>query len=429
MRQLAINGGMPVRQKPFHPWPLSGAREEELVRRVLESERWAGRGSMEEEFTHRFAEFCGVSHACCVANGSVAIEIALRALGVRPGDEVIVPALTWNATAWAVVQVGAVPVFADVGESDWCLDPRSVEERIGERTRAIVPVHLYHQVADMEAIVRIADQYGLYVIEDCAHAHGARVADRGVGTLGHAGTFSFQQSKPMTAGEGGAVITDDKTLARRIRALTDCGRPKRTGEPAGFGGNYRLTALQAAVLIAQLERMEGHLQRKALNIRILEKRLREVAGIAPVPLRGPVTRPGLYALGLRYDREAFGGPRRSLLLRALLAEGIPARPPFTVVYRSPLWTAGREFIEWEAGADPRRRLGLDFRCPTAEEISGRQGVILFHEVFLGTEQDMADIAEGFAKVQRHLPELRWQMLNQQARDSIKGALGRLGRHI
>ncbi len=225
MRQLAINGGTPVRQEPFHPWPLTSAREAELVLRVLESGDWAGNGPMEREFTRRFAEFCGVSHACCVANGSVAIEIALRALGVKPGDEVIVPALTWNATAWAVVQVGAIPVFADVGEKDWCLDPRSVEEKINGRTRAIIPVHVYHQVADMEAIGGIADDFSLYVIEDCAHAHGTRLSGRGVGTLGHVGTFSFPQSKPMTSGEGGALITNDETLARRIYAITDCGRP------------------------------------------------------------------------------------------------------------------------------------------------------------------------------------------------------------
>ncbi len=426
---MAINGGTPVRQEPFHPWPLTSAREAELVLQVLESGEWAGNGPMEREFTRRFAEFCGSLHACCVSNGSVAIEIALRAVGVKPGDEVIVPALTWNATAWAVVQVGAVPVFADVGESDWCLDPRSVEERVSDRTRAIIPVHLYHQVADMEALRRIADERGLYVIEDCAHAHGARLSGRGVGTLGHVGTFSFQQSKSMTSGEGGAVITNDGTLARRIRAITDCGIPPSVGGAAGFGGNYRLTELQAAVLLAQLDRMKDHLERKARNIAILEERLREIRGIAPVPIRGPVTRPALYALGLRYDRDAFGGLRRSLLLRALLAEGIPARTPFTVVYRSPLWTAGEQFIEWEAGADPRRCLGLDARCPKAEQISENEGVILYHEVFLGTEDDMADIAEGFAKVQRHLPELRLQMLNQRARDKAKQALGRLGRHL
>ena len=426
-KKLAINGGEPVRREPFHPWPVADDREVGLVRSVLEGRIWSSDGPMERAFARRFARFCGASYAICVANGSVALEIALRAVGVKPGDEVIVPALTWNATAWAVVQVGAFPVFADVSERDWCLDPRSVAKRLTDRTRAIIPVHLYHQIVEMEPFLRVAREASLFIIEDCAHAHGARLSGQGAGTMGHVGTFSFQQSKPMTAGEGGALITNDKSLARRIYAIAHGGNPLHRGGAVGFGGNYRCTELQAAVLLGQLHRLEEHLERKARNISVLKERLGDVAGIAPLPIRSSVTRLGLYALALRYDRDAFGGPTRGLLLRALRAEGIPAWRPYSVVYRSPQWRAGRRFIEWEADADPDRRLGLGARCPTAEKISEKEGIVLFHEVFLGTERDMADVGEAFAKIQRHAAELRFQGLHQRARDKARNVLGRLGR--
>jgi L-glutamine:2-deoxy-scyllo-inosose/3-amino-2,3-dideoxy-scyllo-inosose aminotransferase len=423
-QRLAIDGGEPVRREPFPHWPVAGAREAELLRQVLESGVWAGSGPMEQEFARRFGEFCGVSHVICVANGSVALEIALRAVGVGPGDEVIVPALTWIGTAWSVVQVGAVPVFADVGRHDWCLDPDAVAEMVTSRTRAVVPVHLYDQVADMDALLGIAREASLFVIEDCAHAHGGRLAGRGVGTLGHLGTFSFQQSKAMTAGEGGAVIANDASLARRVHAIKDCGRPFRKRGAAGFGGNYRLTEFQAAILLAQLERLEDHLERKASNIAFLGERLLDIPGIAPLHTRDSTTRRGLYALALRFDPDAFADLPRTFLLRALRAEGIPAQPPYSVVYRSPLWTSGRRFIKWEAEANPDQRLGLGARCPTAELVAETEGLVLFHEVFLGTKSDMADVAAAFEKIQRSPPKPGLRTLGRRVRDKARQAVDR-----
>jgi dTDP-4-amino-4,6-dideoxygalactose transaminase len=427
--RLAINGGEPLRSRPFPTWPVTTERELELVTNVVASGVWSGNGPMEREFSERFAELCGATRALCVCSGTVALEIALRALGVGPGDEVIVPALTWVATGWAPVQVGATPVFADVSEHDWCLDPDSVYGHITPRTRAIIPVHLYHQIADMDRLLELARDASLFVVEDCAHAVGARWRDRGVGTFGHVGTFSFQQGKGLTAGEGGALVTNDEALAERIHALKDCGRPLSEGQSPGFGGNHRITELQAALLLAGLDRLEDQLATKAANVEALAQELRAVEGIDVLPIKKGVTRQSLYAVGLAYDPSAFGGVPRKPMLRALRAEGIPVDVPYPVVHRSPLWTSGTRFLKWAPGSDPRMRLGLDANCPVAERISGASGLMLFHQVFLGDPSDMSDIAQAFAKVQANTSELRFKSLDQKAREQTREMLRRLGKDM
>jgi dTDP-4-amino-4,6-dideoxygalactose transaminase len=199
------------------------------------------------------------------------------------------------------------------------------------------------------------------------------------------------------------------------------------GQPPGFGGNYRITELQAALLLAQLERLEAQLATKAANVEALEKLLRDIGGIAVLPGKDDVTRPSMYALGLAYDADAFGGLPRKLLLRALRAEGIPVDVPYPVVYRSPLWKSGTRFIEWEPGSDPRQRLDLDASCPVAERIADATGLILFHQAFLGDESDMADIAQAFAKIQANSSELRFKALDQKARDKTREMFRRLGK--
>lgn len=424
--KLALKGGEPVRRQPFTGWPVFGEREQQLLTEVLESGRWSFNGPKEEEFARRFAVFCGAEEVFCVANGSVSLEIALRALGVGPGDEVIVPAITWIATAWAVLQVGATPVFADVREQDWCIDPASIREKITPRTRAVIPVHLYSQIAEMDEILEIARSASLWVIEDCAHAHGSRWGDRSVGTLGHVGSFSFQQSKGITSGEGGALVTNDPKLAQRIYGLKNCGRPWKEGGPFGFGGNYRMTEFQAAILLAQLERLEVQLAKKAENVNVFREQIAAVPGVSPLSPKGRATRQGMYMLALRYDRKAFEGLPREVLIAALKAEGIPAQVPYSIVYRSPLWTSGRELIQWGKGDRPEERLGLNARCPVAEEISEKEGLTIPHEVFLGSQADLEDLVAGFAKVQRYASELRLQVLHQKARHRARTFLRGVG---
>src|SRR3954468_21016405 len=293
MANLALKGGTPVRTKPFTSWPIIGDEERKLLLEVFDSGVWSFGGPKEAEFAKKFAAFTGAKEALCVSNGSVSLEIALRAVGVGPGDEVIVPALTWHATAWAIVQVGATPVFADISEKDWCIDPAQIRAKITPRTRAIIPVHLYAQIAEMDEIMEIAKKHNLFVLEDCAHTHGSRWGDQGVGTLGNIGSFSFQQSKGMTGGEGGILTTNDDELAYRIYGLKNCGRPWKDGR-AGFGGNYRITEFQAAVLLPQLARFEKQLETKNANLKILREKLRKVPGITILEPKAKVTRQGLY---------------------------------------------------------------------------------------------------------------------------------------
>jgi dTDP-4-amino-4,6-dideoxygalactose transaminase len=403
--QLALKGGRALRDRPFSRWPITTAVDQQRVSSVLASGQWSFDGPVEQEFARKFAAYCGAKEALCVANGSVSLEIALRALGIGPGDEVIGPALTWVATAGAVVNVGATPVFVDVRESDWCIDAAAVAAQITARTRAIIPVHLYAQMADLDELVPLAERHGLALIEDCAHAHGFEWRGRGAGTWGQVGSYSFQQSKVMTAGEGGALVTNDSALADRIYGLKNCGR-KRTPQSAfGFGTNLRLTEFQAAVLLGQLERLDEQIARKNENSRALRCEFERVPGIT-VPAEQPqVTRRGMYGFTLRYDPAAFAGVPQDLLIEALRAEGLPVQRPYDVVYRSPLWTAGVRAMNFGRDARATERLGLGARCPTAERIS-QQGLVILHHVFLGDAADVGDVAAGFAKVQAHAHELR-----------------------
>lgn len=405
-RELALLGGRPVRTQPFPAWPLADEREAALLHSVLESGVWSRRGPRERDFEERFSEFCGSDFALCVSNGSVALELALRALGVGPGDEVIVPALTWPATAWAAVQVGATPVFADVRRDDWCLDPESMRRCLTPRTRAVIPVHLYDQVAEMDAILAVAAEASLWVVEDCAHAHGSRWRERGAGTLGEIGTFSFQEQKALSAGEGGALVTRSPDLADRLHSLKDCGRPRLDGGEPGFGGNYRITEFQAAILTAQLDRLPAQMETRAERRRALREQLASVPGVEVLPRKPEVTRQGMYAVSLRYDPEPFRDLPRHVVLAALRAEGIPIHPPYPVVYRSELWRPGRELLTRGRHDDVPPDLGLDSRCPVAEQISEAEGLTLAHQLFLASPEDVVSIAEAFAKVQRHASELR-----------------------
>jgi L-glutamine:2-deoxy-scyllo-inosose/3-amino-2,3-dideoxy-scyllo-inosose aminotransferase len=410
---LAIKGGEPVRHGPFHGWPVHGEEERTAVLEVVESGKWSFNGPKEEAFSRAFASFCGAREAFCVSNGTVSLDIALQVLDVGPGDEVIVPALTWLATALSVLNVGAKPVFADVRSRDGCIDPAEVRRLITERTRVVIPVHLYSQ---------LAARHGFKLIEDCAHVVGARWGERGVGTVGSIGSFSFQQSKGMTSGEGGALITSDAALAERIFGAKNCGRPWKPGASATFGGNNRITELQAAILLAQLGRLESQLRIKAANIERFRHRLSGLPGIEILPIKSKVTRLGFYGLLLRYDDERFEGLPRDTVLSALRAEGLPLTAPYGVVYRSPLWAGGEKYRNFGKGVSARERLGLGASCPVAERFAAEQSLVIPHEIFLGPPADMDDLAEGFHKVRRLAPKLALDGLKSKAKDLVRRAI-------
>ncbi len=413
MAKLAIRGGNQVRSKPFAPWPEFDEREKDSICRVLESGNWGGYPSPNREagaFAEKFAAYHNAKYGICAANGTVTLEVALRAGGVQSGDEVIVTPFTWIATAAAPVYINAVPVFADIDPETYCLDPDRVEEAITDRTRAVIPVHLGCTFTDMDRLMKIAEKHDLLVIEDCAHMHGGKWKDRGAGSIGHMGSFSFQSSKLLTAGEGGIIITNDKDLEEKCQALVNCGR-KEPGydsfEGTVFGWNYRISEFQAALLSSQLDRLEEQHNRREANIRYLEEGLEKIEGLVPVRRDPRITRFACYEYILRYSQESFDGVHRDRFAMALAMEGIPCDPDFyTPVYKRSLFPLRAS--EYPAGRDRYGDvLAADsIHCPVSERAAYHEALWFHHSLFLGDRKDMDNILEAIIKIRENIQELK-----------------------
>ncbi len=412
MSELAIHGGKPVRGEPFPPWPLHDEREAKAVEAVLQSRNWGGYPSPNVH-AKAFAESFASEHTArfCIpaANGTVTLKIALRAAGIRAGDEVIVTPYTWVATAAAPVYLNAVPVFADVDPDTYCLDPKAVLAAITPRTRAIIPVHLGCRMADMDALMEIACKHDLTVIEDCAHMHGARWKDRGAGSIGHLGSFSFQSSKLMTAGEGGAILTSDPELAERCHSLVNCGRKLEGYDSFDgwmLGWNDRMTEWQGAVLEIQCQRLAEQTRLREENAEYLYEALAGVEGIRPLRRDPRITRTGNYQVILRYDPAGFAGVPRDRFAEALTAEGIEVDPYFYIpLYQSPLFTvtaADYPMIRERYGD----AIGNDSAsCPVAERAAYHEALWIHHPLFMGTHRDMDQVVDAIRKIQRNATDL------------------------
>ena len=360
MPTLALRGGKPTKTKPFPAWPQHDEREREALLEVLDSGIWwRTPGTRTLEFERGFAPYHQARHGIAVTNGTHALEVALLALGVGPGDEVIVPDYTFVATASAVLMTGAVPVLIDVTPDTYCIDCDQVEATIGPRTKAIIAVHMGGHPADLDRLTQIAARRGLALVEDCAHAHGSPWRGRPVGTFGRAGTFSFQQSKLMTAGEGGLIITDDDATERLLRSVHDCGRIPGQWFYSHFiyGSNYRLSEWQGAILSAQLTRLDEQTRRRHDNARLLDRLLVDIPGIRPQALDPRVTRNGHYAYIFHVDRAAFSGLSTERFIEAMIAEGIPNQAAYPPVHALDLFTSGAF----------RSRLGAGGRSPSELE--------------------------------------------------------------
>lgn len=390
--KLALFGGPPVRSRPFPSWPVFDEAEERALVEVLRSGRWwcntmgeaaepraGSEASAVAVFQQAFARVQGARYGVACASGTAALEVGLKALGVAPGDDVIVPPYTFVATASAPMLIGARPVFCDIEPDTWNLDPRRLEEAITPRTRAIVPVHFAGLAADMEAILAIANRHGIPVLEDAAHGHGGRWQDRGLGSIGAAGTFSFQASKNLTAGEGGLITTGDGAIAELCESLIWGGR--KTGRPwyehHRLGWNYRLTEFQGAILNVQLARMAGQAERRLANGLYLGRSLAAIPGIRPLAIPGYATRHAFHIYVLRFDGAEFGIGREDFL-KAMAAEGIPCSGGYAApLYRNPMFS------------DPAPHRV----CPAAEQAC-REAVWFEHRLLLGTREDMDDIIQA-----------------------------------
>ncbi|MGC1398340.1 DegT/DnrJ/EryC1/StrS family aminotransferase, partial [Candidatus Binatus sp.] len=335
---LAILGGQPLRTRPFPAWPVFDARERAQLEDVLTSSSWGGYPSPNRkatEFAAAFAAYQGARFAIPTTSGTSALEVALKALGIGAGDEVIVPAVTFAATPYAAVACMARPVFADVSATNACIDPESVERLITRRTKAIIPVHYGASLADLDALAEISRSHSIPLVEDCAHVPGAQFRARGVGTHGALGCFSFQSSKPMTAGEGGMITTNDPDLEQRCQSLINCGRRRPSDDFEGplMGANYRMTEWQCGILLAQLTRLSEQIEHKSRAAARLREGLGAIKGLSPVARDPRVTRETIYAFIFLLEESALG-ISRNRFVRALRAEGIPAGVANDPVYRS-----------------------------------------------------------------------------------------------
>jgi dTDP-4-amino-4,6-dideoxygalactose transaminase len=408
MAELAVCGGVPVRPLGYPEWPVVDERDVEAVARVVRSGRWGGfpePGPRAAEFAARFAAYQGAAHGVVMANGTVTMEVALKALGIGWGDEVIVPALTFSATAYAVMAAGALPVFCDVSPETLTIDPDQVEAAVTPRTRAVLPVHLGHQMADMDRIVEVARRHSLAVVEDCAHAHGQRWRDRGAGCFGEFGSFSHQSLKLLTAGEGGSLLTGDEQLARRAHSLIDCGRPKDPDEKEyTFGANYRLGELHAALLLVGLGRFPAQQAERAAAGRRLQELAAEVPGVRLLPPDARISRWSFYCYVLLIEPEAFAGAGNRRVCEALEAEGLACWEGYPPMSRYDLFQPGLSrmpvAVEHADRLDPA---AMSF--PVAEEAALRQTVYLDEKVFRAGRRGVEDAVEALAKVQRHAGEL------------------------
>jgi dTDP-4-amino-4,6-dideoxygalactose transaminase len=408
MAQLAIAGGEPLRSTPFPDWPHGDDEDVAAVEQVIRGGRWGGfpePGPVASAFEEAFAAYQGARHGVLMANGTVTMEVALKALGIGWGDEVIIPALTFAATVYAPIAAGALPVIVDVSPDTWTIDPDLVEAAITPRMRAIMPVHLGHQMADMDRIMQIAEAHGLAVVEDCAHAHGQRWNGIGAGCIGDVGSFSHQSSKIMTAGEGGSLLTNDDRLARLAHSIIDCGRPKDEAETEyTFGANYRLGELQAALLTVAMRRFPAQQEARAELGMYFEELAAGLTGVRVMPHDPRITRWSFYRYVIAIDPEAFAGRTHDVVCDALEAEGIGAWTGYEPMSHYDLFQPSRSrlpvAVEHAERLDPAR---MSF--PVAEAAGLRESVYIDENVFRSDRAGVEQAAEALAKIQRHADEL------------------------
>ncbi len=405
MTVLALTGGPKAKTKPFPAWPQYDEAEMQALREVLESRLWwRTPGTQTLQFEQEFASMHGAKYGIAVTNGTHAIEVALGALGVGFGDEIIVPDYTFVATGSAVLSLGALPVLVDVDRDTYNVDPDKVSAAITPRTKAIIAVHIGGLPADMDALSKVASAHNLPLIEDSAHAHGSEWRGKRVGGLGLAGTFSFQASKTMTAGEGGIVITNDPKLEQAARSIQDCGR--LPGRPfydhVNYGSNYRLSEWQGAVLRVQLRRLESQTNLRHHNACLLDGVLREIEGITPQRLDERCTRNGHYLYMFHYNSAAFAGLPPAKFIEALSAEGVPTHLSYPPLHSLEVFTSGAYKKRIPPGMPDDAMRHAPF--PNSARVM-REVISLPHATLLGDEQDIQEIGAAIRKIQQHVKEL------------------------
>jgi len=408
MAKLAANGGTPALPDGLKnvPWPVFDDAERQALLDVLESGEWCSMsGGKVAEFQDAFADYVGTKHATAVPTGTAALELAFRACGIEPGDEVIVPAVTFIASASAIVLANGVSVFVDVDPETYQISPDAVEAAITDRTRAIEPVHYGGYPADMDRITEIAGKHGLFVIEDSAEAHGSEWRGKRVGSLGDIGCFSFQMGKPLTCGEGGVLTYSDDELATSCYSYARLGR-KPGGEKYKHyvpAGNYRMSEFLGALLLAQLARLEEQTEIRHENGEYLAAELEKLEGISALKRDPRVTKRGYYFYFMRYDASQWNNVHRDKFIEALKAEGVPCGTAHNnPLYQNPAFRQIKRSLLHGNDMDYSK-----VHCPEAERIYASE-VVAMGKDFLMARENVDRIVAAISKLRDNIDELSKQ---------------------
>lgn len=408
MAELAIRGGPAAAEGLDVPeWPWMNEASEQHVQEALDSGHWCRNAGGEfcDRLEAEFAEYHDAEHAVAVSNGTAAIELALLACGVEPGDEVIVPSYSFIASASAVPAVGAVPRFVDTDPETYNIDLDHLEEVITDRTVGVVGVHFAGYPMDMDRLVPLVEEHDLFLVEDAAHAQGTEWRGEKVGTFGDFGTFSFQESKSLPSGEGGIVVTDDDVLAERARILHNIGREQGTTGYRHYrmGTNYRLSEIHAALALGQLEKLDAENRTREGNERLLVEELQSIPGIETKPRDERITARGYCLENFRYDADEFDGLPRDRFIEALVAEGVPVSDGYEMpLYRQPAFfrnEIGRLLPDGTEIPDYRNQ-----HLPGVEEVC-RTNVSYSHKVLLAEADGVRSIATAIRKIRDNTDEL------------------------
>jgi dTDP-4-amino-4,6-dideoxygalactose transaminase len=402
--KLAINGGNKVHNGTWPEWPVWDQSAEKDIVDMLRSGRWwRGNGEHVVDFENKYAELMGVKRCLATASGTTALITSLKALGVDAGDEVIVSPFTFIASYNVIFMNKALPVFADTDPETFLIDPSTIESRITERTAAILPVHIYGLPADMDSINAIAQKHQLKVVEDACQAWLAEYKGKKAGTLGDAGCFSFQNSKNLPAGEGGAIISNNEELMDKCHSLHNCGRPygsiKRTSAYPMSGSNFRMQQSQALILMSQMNRIIKDADIRLTNALYLDAKLKEIPGIVPYKLANGATRSAYHLYPFRYLSEKFNNVPRDKFVRALNAEGIPCGSGYGPqnkdgLIEDTLNSRGYKRLFSEA----RLKKWRDENILPGNDKLCREAVIFSQNILLGSASDMEDIIRAITKI-------------------------------
>jgi dTDP-4-amino-4,6-dideoxygalactose transaminase len=399
MSKLAINGGNKVRTSPFPAWPHYDETEREAINRVLDSRNWwANQGKEVKEFEKEWSSYTGAKASFAVTNGTHTLEVIFLALGIGEGDEVIVADWSFLATISTILTANAIPRIVDVDPLTGTIDVKAAEAAINSRTKAIVCVHVAGSMSDMDGLTALCKKHGIALIEDSAHAHGSRWNGKHAGTIGDAGSFSFQASKLMTAGEGGAITTSREDLIPMFKSFINCGR----GDGIWYyrhlrlGGNFRLSEWQGAILRAQLARFEDQQKNRAANANWLNTEIAKIAGFKPQGRYAGCTDQGNYCYVVEVDSAQLSGASRDQVRHALLAEGIPLTTSYPPLHRL-------EMFKDSSGLAPRLRGEVtrirynEQNFPVTDKLAANT-LWFTTSVLMGSKEDTQMVLDAIAKV-------------------------------